>query len=361
MEMVLSLESIGFNEKVEQNVEQVEYSTAQIGRVFRDAYHIYRILDGQREITAVLSGRLKHLAASKSALPVVGDWVYFEEKPGRQSRVIGLVPRYSRLSRKVVGDLTEEQVLVANVDTVFLVNGLDQEVNPRRIERFLTLSKEGGIRPVILLNKSDVNEQAEEVVLKIKSIASGVAVHAVSAVKKTGLESLQKYLKLGRTFALIGSSGVGKSSIVNALLNSEVLPTGEVHKATFQGKHTTVRREMIFTPNGALLIDTPGLRELQIWADSGSVEKTFSDIEAIALHCRFRDCKHGEEPGCAVREAVQNGELDLVRVESFRKQMQETELLLSRKKEMQRKKERRKKFNRKSLQDEQNYKHSLED
>lgn len=345
----MNLESIGFNDKVKQILSGLNQKNVHFGRVFRDAYHIYRILDGKEEITAVLSGRIKHQATAKSELPVVGDWVIFEKTEQGQNRIIQLIPRYSKIARKMVGDLTEEQVLAANVDTVFLVNGLDGELNLRRIERFVTLAKEGGVRPVILLNKSDVLQDPQAVFDAIDGVVPGVPVHTLSVHHKTGLNALQQYLGLGQTVALIGSSGVGKSSLINVLLNSNILETGEVHKTTSQGKHTTTRREMLFTPQGALLVDTPGLRELQIWAENNAIGKSFSDIEEIATNCRFRNCKHGEEPGCAVREAVDEGILDPVRVKSYLKQLEEASLLKLKKREIGLKKEKQKRLKSKAF------------
>jgi ribosome biogenesis GTPase / thiamine phosphate phosphatase len=237
-----------------------------------------------------------------------------------------VLPRSSRFSRRAAGDRTEEQVVAANIDTVFLVGGLDHNFNPRRLERYLLVAWDSGASPVIVLNKADmlapdeVDARAEEV----RAMSPLVPVYAVSCRHPETLAPLRQHLGFGRTGALLGSSGVGKSTIVNRLLGHDLLRTHEVRDADSRGRHTSTHRQLVVLPEGGLLIDTPGMRELQLW-DAGSLEETFTDIAALAEGCRFRDCRHRGEPGCAVSASVDAGALPSDRLESFRKLAAEQE------------------------------------
>ena len=235
----------------------------------------------------------------------------------------GLVPRAGAFTRKVAGETTEEQVIAANVDVAFLVAGLDHDFNPRRLERYVVAVWESGATPVLVLNKADLGERVEERQAEAAAAAPGVAVVALSARERTGLETLGAWLEPGCTVALLGSSGAGKSTLVNALLGEDRQATGEVREDDSRGRHTTTRRELIVLPGGALLIDTPGLRELQLWSGEESLAGAFPDVEALAASCRFRDCRHAGEPGCAVRAAVESGALEEARFESWVKLQRE--------------------------------------
>jgi ribosome biogenesis GTPase len=214
-------------------------------------------------------------------------------------------------------------VVAANVDTVFLIAGLDHDFNPRRIERYLALAFESGAAPVVVLNKADLVGDVEARIAEIEATAFGVPVVAVSAQERFGLEALEPWLKPGQTVALLGSSGVGKSTLVNALLGGERQATTAVRESDSRGRHTTTYRELVPLPAGALLLDTPGMRGLKLWAGDGSLRSTFQDISALAGGCRFTDCKHAHEPGCAVLTAVEQGALDPARLESWRKLQRE--------------------------------------
>ena len=249
---------------------------------------------------------------------VAGDWVAFDEERGA---IRAVLPRRTRFSRKEPW-LTEEQVVAANVDTAFLVTDCGRDFKPRRLERYLTATWDSGADPVIVLAKSDLAEDVPETVAAAEAVAFGVPVHAVSSVTGEGLDALDPYLAPGRTVALLGSSGVGKSTLANRLLGEEVLATGDVRRDG-RGRHTTTHRELVQLPGGALLLDTPGMRELQLWADESALEETFGDVAELAAQCRFSDCAHGSEPGCAVRAALADGRLPEVRWESYRKLQRE--------------------------------------
>jgi ribosome biogenesis GTPase len=245
-----------------------------------------------------------------------------ERLPGEERAIVrAVLPRRTRFARKEPW-LTEEQVVAANIDTVFLVTDCGRDFKPRRLERYLTAAWDSGGEPVVVLTKADLAEDPLETVAEAEAIAFGVPVHAVSSVTGEGLDELEPYLASGHTIALLGSSGVGKSRLANRLLGEELLATGEVRRDG-RGRHTTTHRELVQLPGGALLLDTPGMRELQLWADESALEETFADVAELARQCRFSDCAHGNEPGCAVRAARSDGTLPEIRWESYSKLQRE--------------------------------------
>jgi ribosome biogenesis GTPase len=290
------------------------------GRVAREHRGLYRVFTEPGEAVASPAGRLRLDARSRIDLPAVGDWVALRGETATARAVVqAVVPRRSAFVRRAAGDETAEQVVAANVDSVLLVSGLDHDFNPRRIERYVLLAWESGARPVVVLNKADLRDDADDCRRQIEQVAPGVDVLAVSARQPSTLAALQPYLAPGRTVALLGSSGVGKSTLLNRLLGSEVQPTRAVRERDQRGRHTTTDRHLFLLPSGALAIDTPGMRELQLWEQGGGLASTFEDVEALAPGCRFRDCSHEAEPGCAVRAAVAEGRLPGERLESFQK------------------------------------------
>lgn len=264
-------------------------------------------------------------------LPAVGDWVAVRPVEGEKKAVIeAVLPRRSAFTRKEAWQRTVAQVVAANVDTVFVVTAFGDDLNPRRLERYLTAAWDSGSNPVIVVNKSDVAEDPEAELLEVEPVLMGVPLHTVSAITGEGLEALDPYLGMGRTIALLGSSGVGKSTLVNRFAGREVLATGET-RADGRGRHTTSHRELVPLPSGAVLLDTPGMRELQLWAGEEVLDTTFGEISALAAKCRFSDCAHEQEPGCAVREALSNGTLAEERFSSYRKLQRELRALEIRK------------------------------
>lgn len=290
-------------------------------RVSLEHQHIYRVCTGDAERLATVAGRFRHHAAGKHEFPAVGDWVALKPRADLNARatIHAVLPRTSRFSRKSAGDVTEEQIVAANVDLVFLVSGLDHDFNPRRIERYLITTWDGGATPVIILNKADLCDDVAARIAEVEVIAAGTPIHALSSREGAGLEALQPYLATGRTVALLGSSGVGKSTLINALLGDERQRTFEVRENDSRGRHTTTNRELIVLPQGGLLIDTPGMRELQLWEGGGAMAEVFDDIAAIASRCHYRDCQHDTEPTCAVKDAVARGELGEDRLDSYRR------------------------------------------
>ena len=238
-----------------------------------------------------------------------------------------VLPRKSKFSRKTVGTKTEEQIIATNVDTVFLISGLDGDFNLRRIERYLILVWESGANPVITLNKADLCEDVEQRREAVKEIALGVPIIILSAVNNQGLDALIPYLTQGQTVALLGSSGVGKSTITNQLAGKAIQSVQAVRQGDDRGKHTTTHRELIILPSGGLLMDTPGMREIQSWTGDEGLQETFADIKSLAMQCRFHDCRHEQEPGCAVQEALVDGTLDYQRFLNHQKLQKELNYL----------------------------------
>jgi ribosome biogenesis GTPase len=290
------------------------------GRVVHVAHDISRVVSADGERLAEPTGRLHHRAVSRSERPVVGDWVALRPNPsGQQSVIESVLPRRSRLERKIPGDPTQSQVVAANVDIIFIVCALDggRSFHARGLERFLALVRGSNAEPVVVLNKSDLCEDVQGAVKRAKGYVKDVPVLATSALTGAGMEKVRKRLSSASTAVLTGLSGVGKSAMLNWLAGEELYATGEVREKDLRGRHTTTARELIRLPDGGLVIDTPGLRELQLWVDEESLNEAFADIQELAGHCRFRDCRHAGEPGCAVQLAVTGGTLDPQRVKNF--------------------------------------------
>jgi ribosome biogenesis GTPase len=292
---------------------------------------MYRLLSVSGEFMSEVSGKFRHEISGRADFPAVGDWVLASTRSSEgRATIHRVLNRKSKFSRKIAGKKTEEQIVAANVDVVFLVSSLNSEFNLRRIERYVSLAWESGATPVIVLNKCDLCENAEGPRRETEAAASGVRVILASALRGDGIAELRRLMQgkpegtPGRampavTAALLGSSGVGKSSLINAILQTKLLDTGAVREGDDKGRHTTTTRHLIVASGGGVLIDTPGMRELQLWDASEGIVQAFGEIEELAVQCKFRDCKHESEPGCAVRAAVESGTLDAERLESFHK------------------------------------------
>jgi ribosome biogenesis GTPase len=315
----MTLQELGWNARLEALFSSHREQGLEAARVAREDRDRFVLLDAGGERAAVLAGRLRHGIRDPSELPAVGDWVAARHEAGGTSVIAAVLPRASAFLRKRAGETTEPQVVAANLDTVFVVCGLDGDFNPRRIERYLAAAWESGVRPVVVLNKADLVAAVAERIAETEAVAPATDVVAVSALAGDGIAALAPWLTPGATVALIGSSGAGKSTLVNALLGTPRQSTGGVRPDDSRGRHTTTHRELVPLPGGALLLDTPGMRELQLWGDDTDMDGTFPDIAQLAEGCRFRDCAHEAEPGCAVRAALADGSLEAARFESWGK------------------------------------------
>lgn len=314
------LTRLGWNDRLDEALAAHGADGLVPGRVALEHTHIYRVMTEAGESLARVSGRLRHQASNRADFPAVGDWVVLESpEQGGDARIVAVLPRQSRFSRRAAGDPTEEQVVAANIDTVFLVAGLDGDFNPRRIERYLFVASESGAAPVIVLNKADVADGVDAMADATRALAGSTPVHAISCRVPGAVNVLKQYLGPGQTGALLGSSGVGKSTIVNRLIGHDLLRTQDVRESDSRGRHTSTTRQLVLLPESGVLIDTPGMRELQLWDSGETMGGTFGDIEALADRCRFRDCRHRQEPGCAVRAAIGVGEVPAGRLESYHK------------------------------------------
>jgi ribosome biogenesis GTPase / thiamine phosphate phosphatase len=290
------------------------------GRVAIEFNQIFRLYREGDELDAVTAGRLKHRARSRSELPAVGDWVAVRKRAAEDRGVmLAVLPRRSAFTRRAAGEPTDEQVVAANVDLVFIVMGLDGDYNLRRLERYLLMARESGAAPAIILTKPDVCPDLSARIRDVTTLGGDVVVHVVNAKAGEGLEALRNHFAPGRAAALLGSSGVGKSTIINRLVGADIRRTQEVRATDSRGRHTTAHRELVMLPDGGLIIDTPGMRELQLWDASDAVRETFDDIERLAANCHFTDCRHRDEPRCAVKTAVAEGRLPPERLESYLK------------------------------------------
>lgn len=287
-----------------------------IGRISAEHKTNYRILTSQGEISATISGRKRY----EGSFPAVGDWVVFSMiDEGKRGVIDEILPRKTKVSRKIPGKVEKEQVIAANVDFIFIVSSLNREFNLRRLERYLAMVYESGARPVIILNKADLAHNIREKKKAVESISVDIPVHIISAKERNGIGALSPYLEKGITVGLLGSSGVGKSTLINAIMDDDILRTESIRSKDDRGRHTTSAREMIILEEGGIIIDNPGMREIQLWGGARGINDTFGDINELGSRCKFKDCRHITEPNCAVKKAVEDGLLPETRLKSYSK------------------------------------------
>ncbi len=317
------LTALGWDDSLAEQFEPYARTGLIPGRVAVQHRGAYDVLTDEGELRCDVPGRLYEEASTPADLPAVGDWVAVAARPDeRAGTVQAVLPRRTKFSRKTAWQASEEQVLAANVDVVFIVSSLNEDLNLRRLERYLTLAWESGARPVVVLTKVDLADDVDAALAEVESVAFGAPAHAISSVTGEGLDALRAHLAPGVTVALLGSSGVGKSTLVNTLAGEELLETREI-RDDGKGRHTTTRRELVQLPGGALVIDTPGMREIQLWVAEEGLDEAFSDVTELFERCRFSDCGHESEPGCAVKEALADGTLSPERWESYLKLQRE--------------------------------------
>lgn len=320
---MVALQALGWDDAFAEQFTPYEADGLIPGRVAVQHRGAWDILTALGSLRCDAAGRLYDDASSPAELPAVGDWVAVAARPDEHAGTVqGVLPRRTRFSRKTAWQAAEEQVLAANVDVVFLVSSLNEDLNLRRIERYLTLAWESGAQPVVVLTKADLADDVEGATATLATVAMGVPVHVISSRTGDGLDVVREYLRPGVTAALLGSSGVGKSTLVNVLAGEDLLEVREIRQDG-KGRHTTVRRELVQLPGGGLLIDTPGMRELQLWEADDGIDEAFEDVTSVSGQCRFSDCAHDTEPGCAVKEALADGRLAPERWESYLKLQRE--------------------------------------
>jgi ribosome biogenesis GTPase / thiamine phosphate phosphatase len=312
------LVDLGWNSFFENNFVELDDPALLPARVVEQSRGTYRVRGVRQEYAAQIAGKIRYLAQAREDFPAVGDWVAIVPTDEDQARIECILPRKTKLSRKVVGRELSKQIIAANVDTVFVVSSLNREFNLRRIERYLTLVWDSGASPIVLLNKADLCPDAGAHGNEVQNIAPSIPVLLLSALHATGLEPVRNHILRGETAAFVGSSGVGKSTIINALSGKTSLRVQPVREDDDRGLHTTTSRQMIFLPGGGMVIDTPGMRELQLWDSKAGLSRAFEDIEVLSESCKFRNCAHGGEPGCAVEAAILEGQLMPERLESHR-------------------------------------------
>ncbi|MGN7477393.1 ribosome small subunit-dependent GTPase A [Solibacillus silvestris] len=322
----MNLQELGFTTYFETQLQSLTFDMTQkfVGRVVLEHKHSYRVMTEHGEFLATVSGNFAYHAFSRKDYPAVGDFVAIEQMPGEERAIIHhLFERKSKFTRKMAGLEIDEQIVAANVDYVLLVMSLNADFNIRRLERYLVAAWDSGATPLIVLTKADLCDDVAAYLKEVETVALGVDILAVSALTGEGIPQLNAFLTEGKTAALLGSSGAGKSTLTNALLNAEQMKVSDIREDDAKGRHTTTHRELVVLQSGACLIDTPGMRELQLWDQGNSLSASFSDIEQLAANCRFRDCKHKNEPGCAVLQAVNEGGLDSSRLASYFKLQRE--------------------------------------
>ncbi len=324
----MSIHQLGWNGYFEAVWKGAERPNEVPARVIAQGRGLWRVAGDFGECPAGPAGKLRLAAEEDADWPAVGDWVAVELRDeGSAALIREVLPRRSQFVRKAAGKKIAEQVIAANVDTALLVSALDGDFNPRRVERYLAQCWESGVKPVMVLNKADACADAQGKAQEMEKVAIGTPVCVVSAKTGQGFDDLERFFTAGQTLVLLGSSGVGKSTIVNRLMGHAIQEVQNVRESDSQGRHTTTARQIFVLPEGALLMDTPGLRELQLWEADQGIAQTFEDIDALAQQCRFGNCRHKDEPGCAVQASLQAGVLDSARLENWRKLQREQQFL----------------------------------
>lgn len=347
----MELHSQGWNASFEEHFKPFKQKGLRAGRVTSKKKDNYLITIEGKSIIAKITGKFRHNTQLNKDFPTVGDWVVYEIKENNEQAFIhDILPRENAYVRKlpisggrkfkkgiIEGGKTEEQVIASNINTAFIVVSLDNNFEIRRVERFLTLVYNSGIEPVIILNKVDLCLNIDEYIKQVKEIADKVPIYSISAEKNINMDVFYKYLTCGETVIFLGSSGVGKSTITNFLVGDEKQMIQSISKSTGKGRHTTTNVELISLHTGGMIVDTPGVRELQLWGDEEILNQSFEEIKKLSYHCKFKNCQHRKEPGCAIQKAVVDRRLSQSRVDSYQKQLSELQKLITKRRDFEKK------------------------
>lgn len=345
---IMELSDLGWNSDLEEYYRKHKKDGLIPGRVSSVNLKDYRVITQDREINAIFThsptgSDPNRSDRSDSDHPAVGDWVVIQKIDDLHPyTIISIFPRKNTLSRKVAGDKTEQQIIATNIDMVFIVTCLDHDFNINRLERYLAMVHEINAEPIIILNKLDACSDPHDYLDKTTRIPGEVPILTISAKDGSNVENLTQYIEIGKTIVLIGSSGVGKSTLINHLMGYSRQKVGDIRESDGKGRHVTTSRELIPLPGGGMLIDNPGIREIQLWSSGTGITRTFTDIHELSHFCKFKDCIHESEPGCAVKQAIEDGELSLERFNSYRKLMREQEYLRLKRDKYERKKQEKK-------------------
>jgi ribosome biogenesis GTPase / thiamine phosphate phosphatase len=336
----MSLENLGWNSFFQNHFKPYLNSGYKPARVIARHKGNYVIRTEKGDFTSKLSGKFMYHAGVKKDYPVVGDWVTIKTINGSEAIIDAVLPRKGYFARKlpisggrkirngiIVGGKIEEQIIGSNIDTAFIVTGLDDNFNINRIERYITLVRSSGVNPVILLNKCDLCDYVDDYLKQVSMIANDIEVFGISVLTQYNMTIFDRYLGSGQTIVFLGSSGVGKSSIINYLFSSDIQKTNTISFANGKGKHTTTSSQLIQHQSGCSIIDTPGIKELQLWADEDILSESFQDIHSLIEKCKYRDCKHHKEDDCAVKEAIEDGTLSMERFKAYPSQLNELKRL----------------------------------